>query len=239
MGGALKTSQKVQNQFGPMQAIGKGPKDNSDLANLMNDESGKPSYPGFTSLLDKETGLLPEKYKLAGQLDTAALDKLQSEALSQGPTSWAQLQLDKQAQEQALGLDKLAKQASGGVADVQSRLAMRGGLSSGAAERAARGGMRGLLEGQQAAQAAGEQQKLGILSQDAAAKMNLLQQLPGMQLQKSGFGVDIDKFNLGNTFQQKQMEEQAKLAAYQEQMKAYAAKKAGLATAMGGGGKKG
>lgn len=221
--------------------LGKGqtPEQKADLMNLLNDETGKPKYPGFQSLLDKETGLLPEKYMLKSELDTQALDKLQSEALGAGPSTWAQLQLDMQSADQAKTLDNLAKQAQGGVAGAQAQLAMKGGLSSGASERLSAGGARDLLAAQQGAQGAGAQQKLGILAQDAATKQAILQSLPGMQIAKSGYGADVDKYNLGNVFSQKQQEEMAKLADYQEQMKGYAAKKSGLATIMGGGGKKG
>lgn len=221
--------------------LGKGqsPEQKAGLMGLLNDESGKPQYPGFTSLLDKETGLLPEKYQLSGSLDTQALDKLQAEALSDSPSSWAQLQLQMQQADQAKGLDDLAKQASGGAATAQSQLAMKGGLSSGAAERIAGGAQKELLSASQAAKSAGSQQRLGVLAQDAATKQALLQTLPGLQQAKSGFQLDIDKYNLGNVFNQHQMAEQAKLQDYAEQMKGYAAKKSGLATVMGGGGKKG
>jgi len=242
MGGIGKTVQNVGGTigkglglYGGGGLLGKGqtPGQQADLMNLLNDETGKPKYAGFTSMLDKETGLLPDKYKLLAGLDSeAAAKKFQEEALSAGPTTWAQLQLQQQAAEQAKGLDTLAKQAQGGVAGAQSRLAMRGGLSSGAAERLAGGGARDLLAAQQAAQGAGEQQKLGILAQDAATKQAMLSKAADM-------GIDVGKYNLGNVYQQKQMEEAAKLQDYQEQMKAYAAKKAGMATILGGGGKKG
>lgn len=194
------------------------------LMGLLNDETGKPKYPGFTSMIDPSTGFLDEKYQLKNTLDTAALDKLQEQALSEGPSKWAQLA-------EATQKSQAASQSQGAVADAASRLAMRGGLSSGASERLGQAG---------AAQSLAAQQDIGgkISIQDELNKQAALAALPGLQQSKAQFGLGIDQYNIGNVLSQKQQEEAAKLADYQEQMKGYAAKKAGLAT-LAGGGKKG
>lgn len=206
-------------------AGGMGKGGNTDaLIGLLNDETGKPKYPGFTSMIDPSTGFLDPKYQLKNTLDTAALDKLQEQALSEGPSKWAQLA-------EATQKSQAASQSKGAIEDAASRLAMRGGLSSGAAERLGQAG---------AGQTLAAQQDIGgkIAIQDELNKQAALAALPGLQQSKSQFGLGIDQYNIGNVLSQKQQEEMAKLAEYQEQMKGYAAKKAGLAT-LAGGGKKG
>ena len=247
MGGAWNTfsgaTQKLNTNagktlglYGGGGLLGKGQsqEEKDQLLNLINDDTGMPTYEGYTSLVDPSTGLLPEQYQLKSALSKDVLDKLQSEGLAEGPSTWAQLQLDMQAADQAKTLQDLAASSQGQASNAASNLAMRGGVSSGAQERIQSGALKNLLAQEQEAKQAGAQQKLGILSQDEQTKLGILQNLPNV----ANYYTGVDQYNIGNLLNDYGQKEASKLAQYQEQMKAYAAKKAGLATLYGGGGGK-
>lgn len=202
-------------------ASGMGKSNNKDaIIGLLNDDKGKPEYPGFKSMVDPSTGFLDPKYQLKNDLDTQALDKIQEQALSEGPSKWAQMA-------EAKGKSDAAAQSQGAIADAASRLSMKGGLSSGAQERLAMGGAANALKAQQDVGA-----NIGL--QDEQMKQAALASLPGMQIQKSQFGQGVNQYNIGNVLSQNQAEQNAALERYKNDMAAYGAKKSALATAMGG-----
>lgn len=195
---------------------------------MINDESGKPNdvYKTFLG----QNGMLADQYQLNTPLDHQALDALQAKALNEGPSKWAQL-AGQQAQTQADQNKSLAaSQSQGAIADAASSLARKGGLTSGASERLAMGGANAAMGAQQnvGAQLSDQNQNIGI--QDELQKQQALAMLPGMQQQASQYNLGLEQYNKGKPID-------LAMQDYQQQMQAYAAKKAGLASL--GSGKKG
>lgn len=205
------------------------------IMGILNDKSNMPQYPGFHSMVNPSTGFLDDKYNLKSTLDTQALDKIQSQALSSGPSTWAQLQNQNIGTQAGLAKSNAASQSQGATADAMSHLAMKGGLSSGAQERVGQSGIAQNLAAQQGIGAQSDQALQNVALNDEQMKQSALASLPGMQMAKEQYGQNLNQANIGNVLSQNQQEQMAKMAEYQAQMQAYGAQKSAQATALGGG----
>lgn len=198
--------------------------------------AGKPQMPEFTSALDA-SGRIKDVYRMnpgsinvGGDVaynnvlpgvekrfdglsaDPRALEAIRGRALGSGPSPWLNLQLQKQGMEEQNALEDAHKGAAGAQSEMESALAMRGGLSSGARERLATSGLEsGLLAGQ-GVRRAGEANRLGLNIADDATKTDLLKSLPGMELNQiapeiakaeylGGVEQNQNTANLANTWQ--------------------------------------
>lgn len=210
-----------------------------------------PQAPQFQSLRDQKSGLLanPNLRVNAGPditMNTQGLEAIRNRALGQGPSAWAQMAQQKNASDIANQRSAAAANLNSAQAQARSQLASRGGLRGGAAERLALGGQTNLMTQRQNL---GNQQNLNNLNigmQDEAQKTQLLQQLPGMEVQalqpqilNRQASLDTQKYNIGNALQDKYAEDQAKQTAYQQQMQSWAAQNQANAIMGAGGGKKG
>lgn len=197
------------------------------------------------------------------QVDPRSMEAFRGEALREGPSAWTQMALQRQRVGQKGAISDLARQQAGAQAQSRQNLAMRGGLSSGARERLARQGQRDQMFGRAALGAQGQQQQLDILTGGEERRMGMLRALPGAEatilqpglqragalsqaeIQQQGQGLDVsqfniqgaqatDRFNIEAALKQKQFGEMAKLKAYEEAMKGFAAEKTAEATASAG-----
>lgn len=145
--------------------------------------------------------------KLAGtNLDTQVLDMLQQEAMRTGPSAWANLATQQQSLEEQNLRDAAARQALSGSAQARAALAMRGGLSGGAAERLARTGQSDLIRARQEVgrQGVGARAQIGL--KDEEKRMQTAQLIPGMQAQR--FNTEMQKLDAWNRGEQARMEAQ-------------------------------
>jgi hypothetical protein len=201
------------------------------------DASGKPISPEFQSLIDKDTGLLGKQYTVGDKmhyidLNTQGLDQYRKEATRSGGTNsaWADMMLKKQQMDQLQGMNNLNQQQQAQTAGAYDQLSASGGLQSGARERVARDSMRNTLMGQQDLARQGSVNNLGIQTQDEQNRVNQLQQLPGMELQKSGFDmqnqqniINAKQFDINNAAKEIGSGRDAAWNSYAEKMKGYAA----------------
>lgn len=248
--------------------------------------AGMPAYPDITNLLDPN-GNLKSNYALAAQgdvgftsnindlqnrlngiqLNKQGLEAIRKRALTEGPSDWEKLALQKQKLEEGTALDNAAAQSRSGLSSSYSDMARRGGLSTGARERLARAGSRDLLQQRQQTARTGMGQRLDISTAGENQRLDLLKQLPGMEVQalqpeiqktsmwqnmaqdeaarkqnldlaNRQYSTDVNKFNLANVMGEVGRQDAAKLAQYQEKMKAYIGDKQAEATKNSGGGKK-
>lgn len=249
---------------------------------------GAPVYPTLNSLLDPNSGLLKSQYqlqkgadvgyesqlgnldqRLAGiNLNKEGLEALRKRGLSQGPSDWAKLMEQSQRLEEQTARGRAGEQQAGAQSSAFSELARKGGLSSGARERLAMQGQRGLTSSMQDISRQGQENRLGIGLQDEQQRLNILSQLPGMEvqalqpdfqkvsawgqlanaeankksdlaLQNRAYSTDVDKLNKLGAMNENARLDQSNLGAYSEAMKAYAAEQQAKATAASGsGGKK-
>lgn len=206
--------------------------------------------------------------KLSGiNLNTQGLEAIRKRALTQGPSEWQNLMLQRQALEESGQRDRAGNQEASARSGAYSQLAAKGGLSTGARERLARSGAEGLAQTMQDISRGGTSDRLGIATEDEKQKLALLSQLPGMEVQalqpefektrmwgtladseagrkqnldlaNRNYGSSVDQFNLVNTLGEVGRQDQSRLNEYQEKMKTYAAEQQAKATAASGGGKK-
>jgi hypothetical protein len=210
----------------------------------------RPTMPLFNSLRDAKTGMLSNpNYNLkAGPdvlLDKRGLNAVRDRALATGPSAWAGLAAKNQALEEAKARDRAGANAAAGSAQARAALASKRGLSGGAAERLAGTSARDLMMSRQGVGQAGQTARAQIGLQDEQQKMDLLKQLPGMEVQaldpefkNRQMNVDTSKYNIDQALKDKYTEDQAKQNEYQEQMKAWAANEQANSIMRAGGGKK-
>lgn len=209
-----------------------------------------PTMPGFESEVDPTTGLLKSQYVLGSAEnripDAAGMEAFKQKALQQGPSSWANQAVAKQGLEEKSARQNLSEQGAAQNAMARSNLAMRGGLSGGAAERLAMGQERAGMAGAQNIGAQGALARANIGLQDEQTKNQFLQALPGAENARAGVGFQQNEqnrfnqmYNTEQAMKEKQNQRNYDLGKYQEQMKGYAANQAGEAMrGAGGGGKK-
>lgn len=202
------------------------------------------------------------------QLDKQGLNKIKERAFSTAPSQWAQLMEQKQRLMESGNLDAASEGAQSATSSALSGLASHGGLSSGARERVGTIGARDLAMAQQNVRREGQKERLGISTADEEQRLDLLKQIPGYEVQalepelkktslwssmagdesraKADLGLKnreystgIDKLNKEAAISENARLDSGSLAAYQEQMKKYAAEKQAQATAASSsGGKK-
>ena len=141
---------------------------------------------------------------------------------------WTQMAMDKQAIDERNALDLSGRQQSTGLAQARNNLSMRGGLSSGAAERLAAQGADSLLTSQQGSRNQGMLARANIGMQGAAldtdiAKFNM------------GAKNTTDQFNMTNNINDLTNQNEWNKYKYGEEMKLMGAKETSKATSSGGG----
>ena len=268
--------------FGPGNTINGG--DNGQGSQPAEDP--RPAIPEAMQTLD-EAGNLKSQYKLTARpdvafrsnmkgledklaginLDKRGLEAIRGRALTQGPSEWQNLMLQKQGLEESGQRDRAGNQEASARSGAYSQLAAKGGLSTGARERLARSGAEGLAQTMQDISRGGSESRLGIATEDERQKLDLLKNLPGMEiaalqpefektkmwgtladseagrgqnldLANRQYGTGVEQFNLANALNEIGRKDANALGAYQEKMKGYAAEQQSKATAASGGGKK-
>ncbi len=186
------------------------------------DASGRPLMADFISVGDANSGLLQQPYISTDFANTQSLSQLRNEAMRpEGQMSkWGQMALS-QAQNQN------AASNAGQTQQAQNQLAMQGGLRTGARERLASQGMQQQMRGNQSA--------LGnIQMQDESRRQQLLQQMPGAELQQAQYQSGVQNQNIGRALQEINMGRGLQTNQYNEAMRAWAAAKTGQAAPSGG-----
>lgn len=221
---------------------------------------------GFTGSLaelnDKLSGI---------NLNKDALESLRARGLAApGTSDWEKLQYQKQGADELTQREGASRSNAGATSDAFSQIASKGGLSSGARERLAAGGAKNYAQSLQdvARAGAGQRTDIGIAGENQ--RLDILKALPGMEVQalspefqKTGMWADlannentrkqaldlgnrdystnVDKYNVDNRLAEVKRQDDAKMAKYTEDMRAYAAAKSSdaLANAPQKGGKGG
>lgn len=210
-------------------------RDSVDKAGL--EQAGQPDKPNFNPISDENGNIIKSGYKLDPlNINTSALDAIRSQALGTGPSPWLSLQLQKQEADQNTAQGQAGAQNNANAATARSSLAMKGGLSSGAAERLAKTQMSGGNAAYQNVANTGNQNRLNLQIQDQTNRQQLLSQLPQTELQYAQANQDTNKFNVQNSLNDLLANRANDVNFYNQGMKAWAAGK--TADAQGGGGKK-
>lgn len=249
MGGQRLPGFLGQIQDGVTGAMGGGDKPNPYHI----DPGSKPELGGFTSsLAGDNAGLNSNALLNPAQIqhqvgNTQALDAMRSRATSTGQSPWMNMQLQKQGLEQNNAMNSAVRQAQSGQAGALSNLAMRGGLSSGASERANRFGAQDLNAARQGVQSQGMMARNQIGIADDAQKTALLGQTAGLdanaanaQNASNQFNANSQnqagQFNIQNYLGQQNLKNQYEMDKYKTAMGSYGAANTANAIAAGGGG---
>jgi hypothetical protein len=189
--------------------------------------------PGYNGMTDTKTGQLLDQYKInpfAGE----ASQRLRQEALSTGPSAWANNALKKQGFEESGARSAAALQQQQGQSNAMSQLMRQGGLGGGARTSLARSGARDALMASQGVGSQGILQRYGINDTDTKRRQELLGQNADVERQ-----ADLQNINTASG----ELKNRATFDAnrYNQQMGAWAAKQSADATraaGRSGGGKK-
>lgn len=209
---------------------------------------GSAIAPEWRSLIDPETGKLRSLYQLELQgLDPTQWEgysRMRQEALRAPGTksAWAELQMQKQAAEEANARDAAARQASSGQSAALAQLAMRGGVGSGARTRVASQMAKDLLGQRQAVARQGIMSRLGISTEDEQARQRGLENLSRSEMDIGKINKEIEGkvtgYNLQNLMKEIEGRRAWEQEQYKEKMRAWASEKQAQATESSGGGGK-
>lgn len=181
------------------------------------DIKGQPKLGGFVSAgnVMKAPGVVDKNATAKGLL--GANFQL-TDPFAKGPqqSPWLAQQLEQQQNMQNQQLNQGAQQAATAAASAQAGLARRGGLSSGAAERLAGAAQDQRALGAQDIYGQGAQQRLGMQTQDMQQQRDYL----------TGLGQQNIQTRLGELARKQDFD----LKKYEEDMKAYGARKSAEAT---------
>lgn len=155
---------------------------------------------------------LPQDLQYNSPLKGQGYNEMVSQANNKGMNPWALMELSKMQKQQQVDLDNAADRGAGMKAKVESDLASKGGLSSGARERANEEGAKNYLSMASDIGRTGTMGKLNLGIQDELQKQKMLEGVTNMQMQ------DV---NAHNMFDQNQ---------YNQKMSAWAAKQQADAT---------
>lgn len=136
------------------------------------------------------------------------VNALQERAFGTGPSAWAQSQLDSQAYQQKQQLGRLGQEQRTAFNQSQNDLAMQGGLEGGSRERLAKAAQKQTMLSRQGAFNQGAGDRMAIRSADEAQRMQLQQQMPGMNMQ-------MDQYKTGLAQQNRDVQNQLNLSNQQ------------------------
>lgn len=204
----------VANPLNMSNGVGSYWSDALDPFNLTGHDTGTPTSfapmptaPGYIPGYDPSTMAVSPglDQTLAGiNLNTQGLDAFRQQALRKGPSSWANLATADQDTQASNQREQAAAGANASTAQAMDQLGARGGLSSGARERAAEGGANNFLNMSQGIARQSGLNKLQIGMNDEQNRISQLGSLPGMEVQalqpafqKAQMGIQGQEFDVG------------------------------------------
>lgn len=205
------------------------------------DYSTMPKTPGFNPIYDPNSMSMLPGYQDYIKKNSGGYDAFRAMALRNGPSNWANLAATQQDMQGMDQRNKAAQETNAATAGAQDQLAMRGGLTSGARERAVEAGANNLTGSQQGIDRQTGQNKLQIGMNDEQNRMSELGQLPGMESSRAGQWEGVRAGDNANLMAENQAKNQYSQNLYGQQMTAWAAGQQAQATSHsgknGGGGK--
>lgn len=154
--------------------------------------AGQPTWSGTVPIVPQFNNIYNPSMSLGNQMqgmlsgvqyNQQPLQELAANAESTSASPWAQLQSQLAKQQTGQAASQAANQTAGSTAQAEGNLAMTGGLSSGATERAQTAGQQAGIGAEQSVANQGNQTQAQIGLQDAANKQQELMALPGMETQ--------------------------------------------------------
>jgi hypothetical protein len=201
---------------------------------------GSPIRPEWDSMLGKDN-MIDQRYQLNQAVQDAMSDdvgfqKFQDEALRDGPSTFADLMLQRRDLDRQDQLGDISSQYQMGLANSMDQMAAQGGIGSGARERMGANSIRSLLEARQGARRDYRRDRLGILAQDEQNRIGQLQSLTGMEMDRNRMGLQGREFDITNSLQERDARRQADLDKWTQERQDWAGIKQAEAQKGAGGG---
>lgn len=187
-----------------------------------------PTRPDYIVGYDPKTMSLSDY--LSGKYDQSGMNAFREQALRKGPSAWATLSKQQQAALQGNQRESGAKEVASQTAQAEDNLASRGGLSSGARERAATEGSKNYLAMSQDLARQGNLNDLQIGVNDEQNRIQQLGMLPGMEMQQAGMFEDARGKDIANTTAENARRNAYNQNIYDQQMGAWGANRQAQAT---------
>lgn len=192
--------------------------------------------PEYTQAYDPNTMSMQDYMKSIDDQFSAGYKKYKEEALSDGPSKWLNMSRVGNELKEQTQREGLQRSSNASTAQQLDQLAARGGLSSGARERAAESGGRNYLAMSQDLQRQGNQNDLQLQITDEGNRMQKLQNLPGMEQSRMSMWSGARQQDITNQMNEQQRLNQYNMDLYDKKMSAAAAERQAQAT--GNSGKK-
>lgn len=197
--------------------------------------SGIP-LPTYNPAYNPSTMALLPQYMREVAANDQGYQSFSKEALRRGPSAWAGLAKVQQALEARNQRENAAQQAAAAGTEEENKLAMTGGLSSGARERAATAAANATTKGAQDVNRQEQMNNMQIGLNDEQQRLQELSQLPGMEQGRISGWENVSGRDLQNLLQENQARNQFNMGLYNTQMQAWAAEKQAEATEHSGKG---
>lgn len=182
-----------------------------------------PGAPDYSQAYDPKTMSLADY--LAGKYDPSGLNAYKEQAMRKGPSAWATLAGQQNAEQVAHQREAGAGEVNAQTAKNMDELAAHGGLSSGAMERAGTEGAKNYLSMSQDLGRQGNTNTLQIGINDEQNRIQQLGQLPGMEMQQAGMYEDARNKDINNITQENERRNQYNQNMYTTQMGAWSGNK--------------
>lgn len=193
---------------------------------------GMPTAPGFTQGYDPSSMSMTDYLKTV--YDPSGFNAFKDQATRVGPSAWANLATQDQGAQAAKTKSADASQANAQTAQAEDDLASRGGLSSGARERATIEGSKNYLSMSQGVEQQKNLNDLQIGMNDQQNKIQELSQLPGMEQQQAGMWENAKNTDVSNAVSANDKANSYNQNLYNTQMQAWGANQQANATANAG-----
>lgn len=195
--GALPENQENQPQLDPNASVyyqqggpGQAPiytENNPNWANAYGQSGGGSSQNSGFQQFD------PSQYAM----DSRYLERMRDIAFADPGTSpWLKYQMQQDALRQQSDIDALQSQGASSLATQQGNLAMRGGLTSGAAERLGSQNLMGSLMGRQQLSRSAAAREAGYRQQAEERQRDVLTQLPTAEQNYAQYGANLEQYRL-------------------------------------------
>ncbi len=205
---------------------------NMVTTNMGQQADGKPNYAPFESMRDA-SGNLNSKFKLQGGgavgLDQSALNKMKSEMMGDGLTSYGQAQMNLVNNNAQDRINSANVGAANGYQTGLSNMMMTGGLDAGSRERMNIASNRQAINGTMGAMGDATSQRLGVMADDAKNKINGMSAIHQMGMDNYNVGAkerdyndSINKFNIGQQIGDLNAFNNYNMNNYNEQIRAWA-----------------
>lgn len=211
-----------------------------EMAKQGKNADGSPIRPEWDSMLGSD-GMIESQYQMNQAVQDAMADdqgfqRFEQEALRDGPSTFADLMLQRRELDRKDQIGDISSQYQMGLGNAMDAMAAQGGLGSGARERMAASSMRDLLAARQGARRDYNRDRLGILAQDEQNRIGQLQALTGMEMDRNRMSLQGREFDITNSLQERDSRRTADLDKWKQERQDWAAIKQSEAQKNAGGG---